>query len=530
MNFNNIHDHDDPLDQLFQQARNQAPKRSFADTKSVFAGALALGVATAAHAKAMTGVLFKSKFIIMSISTASIITTSALIYSTLQPLSTVKHETVLHNKNPKTETKENTVRPKQVSDETFVFAAPTENSSEMPFLKIKKNKAMNHTLPVEKATLYSKDSFPKTEGTGNIRYNYTLTERTTREELERIKMQAKESGVRFSYSAKIRRGEIKNLKFTLRDESGSTFRKVHISSLFSKLNFSYDLSWTIDENGRMLGCGEEDASSTEYRHPSDTELAELDAEMARQDAVFALQDTKFDQMDILLKKVDALVEESNKKVDLLVAASESEIKWTLKRDKKSRKGYKESNGSVHDQEIEAKIEHYRKETEVYDADIRRINDQLDALNTEIEQISAEIEALNPYLDVEVYYDAAIDTQEETEIHTDVNTPVVTRASEEPLTQINLLITNKTTPDELADIQKTALAAGIDFTYTARFKNDRIKNLHLEMKISDQNGITKMNAHKIAARKNEMFSFAVIWRQDANGQAVDFCKSNQIETL
>jgi len=71
---------DNLLDQLFDQAKNEKVMHSFSDTKTTFINALAVGVISALGLKTITSSILKTKFFIMSISTITILTSTAIIY------------------------------------------------------------------------------------------------------------------------------------------------------------------------------------------------------------------------------------------------------------------------------------------------------------------------------------------------------------------------------------------------------------------------------------------------------------------
>ena len=84
------------------------------------------------------------------------------------------------------------------------------------------------------------------------------------------------------------------------------------------------------------------------------------------------------------------------------------------------------------------------------------------------------------------------------------------------------ITNQTTEADLEDFNKMATEAGMDVSYNCKVKANRIKQLNMRLKISNENGrdySSDVHIHDI--KKGDSFSFNIIWYEDENGQAVKF---------
>ena len=70
------------LDDLFAEARVEAPQHSFVDTKKTLLAGLAIGSFGLIGAKIISSSILKSKFFIMSISAVTILTSAVLVYTT----------------------------------------------------------------------------------------------------------------------------------------------------------------------------------------------------------------------------------------------------------------------------------------------------------------------------------------------------------------------------------------------------------------------------------------------------------------
>ncbi len=85
-------------------------------------------------------------------------------------------------------------------------------------------------------------------------------------------------------------------------------------------------------------------------------------------------------------------------------------------------------------------------------------------------------------------------------------------------EFRLKITEKTTEAELEQLKQKAIAAGIDFTYSVRFKKERIKSLNLSMSLNNPQNEKKTSQVNISSTDN--FSVEVGWISE-NGKAIKF---------
>ncbi|MFD1553425.1 hypothetical protein DNU06_07075 [Putridiphycobacter roseus] len=96
--------------------------------------------------------------------------------------------------------------------------------------------------------------------------------------------------------------------------------------------------------------------------------------------------------------------------------------------------------------------------------------------------------------------------------------------EAELNKVAFVINENTDTDELAKIRDQAVAAGIDFVYTAKVKRNEIKKLDLNMKLEDEEGNSKQSQFHITKSKGEVFSITLAWYENEKGEAVAFSKS------
>lgn len=95
----------------------------------------------------------------------------------------------------------------------------------------------------------------------------------------------------------------------------------------------------------------------------------------------------------------------------------------------------------------------------------------------------------------------------------------TKVASDSLHIKKFLISEKTTNEEIERIQKQAIAAGIEFTFNTKVRNNKIKRLTMQM---------KKNGHRWSSKISgtDSFSFDFGWWEDANGKFVKFlCKDD-----
>lgn len=83
------------------------------------------------------------------------------------------------------------------------------------------------------------------------------------------------------------------------------------------------------------------------------------------------------------------------------------------------------------------------------------------------------------------------------------------------------ITSQTSESELDEIQAAAKKAGINFTYTCRFRNSKIKRLNLRMTID---GKGKDRCTNFQSINSDYFKYTFGWRVDKEGKAISFTKT------
>lgn len=83
-----------------------------------------------------------------------------------------------------------------------------------------------------------------------------------------------------------------------------------------------------------------------------------------------------------------------------------------------------------------------------------------------------------------------------------------------LTMRQYKISEKTSREEIEKIQKLAIAAGLEFNYSAKIRNNKIKRLTINMKKSDKKWMSKISGSK-------SFNFNFGWWEDSDGHFVKF---------
>ena len=86
--------------------------------------------------------------------------------------------------------------------------------------------------------------------------------------------------------------------------------------------------------------------------------------------------------------------------------------------------------------------------------------------------------------------------------------------------MSIVLTEKTTDKELLDLEKRALDAGIDYTYNAKRRGNKIKKLTIKMIIYDEAGERKVSTFYI--KNANSFNFHIGW-MELNGKATGFIK-------
>lgn len=323
MKFNEINDNDGQLDQLFQSARSEAPKFKFTEVSSVFTSALAIGVATAAHAKVITSSIFKSKIFIMSISTITAITSAVLIYSsaaaTKTPIPVAVEEgqptkTAITFVDPQEElfAADDTLKREKISKDSvkvltidihdnIIRSTVLMNDETIKELNFNLNELEGLNIDLDNLSSELKVNLSELEGLtinlddlemdfeelsllseiegldvedllDNVEIVYSnfdridpdiktvshfITNHTTMEELDVIKKAATKAGIRFNYTAKVKRNIIKKIELTMRLVNEEGLRKyscVNINVSNDKM-FSHTIEWQENAAGKAVSFG-----------------------------------------------------------------------------------------------------------------------------------------------------------------------------------------------------------------------------------------------------------------------------------
>lgn len=89
------------------------------------------------------------------------------------------------------------------------------------------------------------------------------------------------------------------------------------------------------------------------------------------------------------------------------------------------------------------------------------------------------------------------------------------------------ITEKTSEEEIKEIQEKAEKAGIVFAYKVRYRKGIIKKLTIAMLILDE-GITRAKKEKVMTLNSSSFSISFGWQVDQNGTAIDLLDSENLD--
>jgi prefoldin subunit 5 len=460
----------------------------------------------------------------MSVSTATILTTTALIYSSMQASPVVEKNANLNKELSNNNAKNMAELPKISNPEVpFIASIPATIGNNISTLDILQNKNFMIKKGQGIAPLEQNDSIKEKVESKAVSYNYTINENTTTQELEDIKKQAIENGIDFDYSARMRRGQIRNLKISMRSKDGNVFRKIHISSLIRKLEFSYDLAWSLDENGQLKACDDRAQSAFEIENPSDEELAEFDMEMARMDETQLQMEPKFAKMDSILAKLDLVLAKHDKIVTKYISTTDEYVRADeqLQKKRSSKRNVKNDSDIA---ELTRKIERLEKEMKVTEQEMNELEKEIDVYSREIEEISREIEAISGEINsIMESNDLAVENNELiiAKSNLDFQMESLKEKAQDNLITINKTITQNSTKADLDVIQSLAKKAGIDYTYTAKFRNNTIKSLNIIMHLGNGAGNEITTEHAVTLKKDEELILPIIWRLDGSGKAVDF---------
>jgi hypothetical protein len=572
MKYEDTHNEDEFLDQLFQSARTQKPKYQFSEASSFLTGGVALGATTAAHAKVITSTLFKSKLIIMSVSATTIITSTALIYSSLHGSTEAKIKAEKPIKpNAITVVMNTEKEAEQATNEPYLAQFPAYDSPDIPdvpeLLGRKVIEVKEIVLTQNSGKTVSKTSGNEPANTGEApSFHFTITENTTIEELKSLKEIASNAGIKLSYRVKIRQNAIRTIQLTMRSEDKSMVSRYAAGSKFRNTQFTIDLAWLVDENGQFAGMDENRRTpSAEFEEAFDLDLAQMDdemaameiemermdAEMARQDEMMLLMEPKMKAMDSLMLIHNQIVLRMDEKLALLQPLNDEHLpmikKYQELDDKRQVMLKKDKNTEEIDKEIallEEKLAAMDEKMANVEVEIQPFEIELQALGEEIEAIGREMEILATLSEVRSDFEEIAELPDMPELAELAELPEIPEAPEVPemaelaemdeerataisgkYKRVHHVVTNETNESDLQDIQREALDAGIEFFYTAQYKRGKLVSVEIRMNIVQENG-KKLNYDLYSeTRRGSTFSNPIIWRVNEAGQAVDFGDPN-----
>jgi len=260
------------ISDLFDRARNEAPKTSFDEMKGHF-----LATSTVAG----TGILvkwaaasFKLKVIIMT-SVVSILTISGVLIASQFKSTPVLEESTVE-KLPQNEVEIIEVKSEDGIQKTTVYNEKREVLKvEIDSSNEAKQKAQEMRLDPEGPRTIDFQTAPKrtitslkpptvnptVDSDSLVLKKFMINETTSNEEIEKIQQQAISAGLEFTYNTRIRQSKIKRLH--LKMKKGGSHWSSHITGTDS---FSFDFGWWEDAEGNFvrfickkdlnIGCGD----------------------------------------------------------------------------------------------------------------------------------------------------------------------------------------------------------------------------------------------------------------------------------
>jgi len=96
-------------------------------------------------------------------------------------------------------------------------------------------------------------------------------------------------------------------------------------------------------------------------------------------------------------------------------------------------------------------------------------------------------------------------------------------SDKDYEKISFIITNSTSANELAAIQKVAVENGINFSMNYRHKKEHLTSLWVFMKLNSTEGLKKSQV-SVNSGKKDQWSVTLVWNVDENGNAVNFAEN------
>ncbi len=263
------------LSDLFELARNEAPKKEFSDLKGEFLATIAVGgtgVATAVIAKKSLwakwlAASFKFKAIIM-VTTLSTLTISGIIVATqlTSNPSVVREQTEFQ---PQEQAEIIEIRSEDGIEKTIVYNekkevmnisidSSTEAKATAQRIKLstKQPEALKsihseNRVPIDaQLRIYNKvlaaDSLTMKK--------FLITEISTNEEIQKIQEQAIAAGMEFTFETKVRDKKIKRMTLNMKKDNNKWMSKITGTD-----SFSFEFGWWEDADGKFVKflCDEE---------------------------------------------------------------------------------------------------------------------------------------------------------------------------------------------------------------------------------------------------------------------------------
>lgn len=250
------------ISDLFERARNEAPKTSFEEVKKHVIAASAVG--GAGIVAKLTSISFKLKVIIMLVTLSTLTISGILIVTQLN--STVESKLVNHktvqtqnNKNLKIFS-ENGIQKTVHYDENNQVLEVILDSSDANNSSDKNFEESIDVLPFESINAISDEK----DGTGIVNQpvsinsgdslvmrRFDFSDKTTEDELEAFSSAAQAAGIRIDYTARIRRNSVKRLSLVMSlTEEGK--RKCERACVYKADSFTFQTGWMEDSEGNAV--------------------------------------------------------------------------------------------------------------------------------------------------------------------------------------------------------------------------------------------------------------------------------------
>lgn len=256
------------ISDLFERARNEAPKTSFEDVKGHF---LATGVV------AGTGLLakwaaasFKLKVIIMTLTLITLTVSGLLVssYVNSNPVNeapTKEYEIIVPQDNleiiQEDGVKETIIYDDKdqvvevIVDSSNKFSAPIKNKDltviETPIV-LEPHILTVDPDPIPSLTPKIEVKIEKSDSSANER-RFTITEKTSKEELEKIKTLAENAGIRMTYTARIKKNTITRLSMHWNLNADNEKSNWNITTACNDDDgFNLEVGWKENDKGQAI--------------------------------------------------------------------------------------------------------------------------------------------------------------------------------------------------------------------------------------------------------------------------------------